>query len=456
MTEYEILWQKILNKLEESFDAESFNDLFDGLSDKAMFYNNHIYVKAPNEFNKTRINNLHLKNINSLAKKINPEKNIDFIFITENDKLPKDFEKENSKVNQPLDYDLTNLNPNFTFNTFVVGDSNRFAYSTSWMISSKLGKLHNPLYIFGDVGLGKTHLMHAIGNYAVENNIESKILYAKADIFIEDYTNYLKNDKIEDFKRKYRNVDVLLIDDIQILAGAHKSQEEFFKIFDHLHNQDKQIVMTSDKSPDELKNFASRLTSRFSMGLQVKIDAPNREHRLDILKTKLKESFDPNKYENVPDDALNYIADKFTANIRELEGALNTAMTYCNVYNLTPSINSFKKALRALVNTREVSDKLNENNYDRVQSVVSSFYNISVDDLLSKKRTDKVAIPRHIAMYLIRTLYDVPYKKIGELFGGRDHSTVISACEKITSSIKHNNEMRLAISSLTKKINTRD
>ena len=240
MNKYELLWQKILVELESIYDPETFNDLFRPLKSIYLFHNNHIYILVENEFTKNRINQIHIKKINELAKKFHKDELVDFIFITNTKDLPVELqEKSDYSVNS--NYEMTGLNANYTFPTFVVGKSNNYAFSVSMIVADQLGTAHNPLYIFGDVGLGKTHLMQAIGNKAIENNINAKVLYVKSDIFVEEYYAHYKNQKMDEFNEKYRSVDVLLIDDIQMLSGATQTQLEFFKLFEILHARNKQI-----------------------------------------------------------------------------------------------------------------------------------------------------------------------------------------------------------------------
>ena len=256
---------------------------------------------------------------------------------------------------------------------------------------------------------------------------------------------------MDDFHLKYRDMDVLLVDDIQIMGGATKTQMEFFKLFDILYQQNKQIVITSDKPASELKNMMSRLTSRFEVGLSVDIQIPDLEHRIEILKRKL--SSETSQSEAMSYDVLNFIASSFVTNIRELEGALKRVLFYALTNNIDITIEHAQEALEPLLKTRRKSNQLNENNYDRIQSVVSDFYGISIDDLIGKKRHSKYVIPRHIAMYLIKTHHNIPYKSIGSLFGDRDHSTVLTACEKIENELKQDKTLKLAVDTIIKKLN---
>ena len=300
--------------------------------------------------------------------------------------------------------------------------------------------------------------MQAIGNEIIDNNINTKVLYIKADTFMEDYRkaslkerrNENSNvDPFEEFNNKYRNLDCLLIDDFQILSGAQKSQTEFFKLFDILSQANKQFVITSDCPAKEL-NIMDRLTSRFESGLTIDIKVPDLNHRIEILRQKLiSETSD---VDSVPDEVLSFIASSFVSNIRELEGALKRVMFYCVINDIDITVDTAKEALEALLEKNKKTDSMNENNYDRVLSIVSDFYKITVIDLIGKKRLNKFTTPRHIAMYLIKKLYNVPYKQIGSIFCDRDHSTVLSACEKIENEINNKEDLRIAVENLQKKV----
>lgn len=449
MDNYDILWQTILSELEQTYDEDTFGEVFEPLQTIHQVLNNVIYILVPNEFIKNRIQRLYLSKIQDLAQ-VHSGETLRFKFLLENE-----LEPEYDLVSPDLDlenrYRLGNLNGSFRFDNFVVGKSNMFAFRMAMKVADQPGVVANPLYIFGDVGLGKTHLTQAIGNYILDNAAHAKVLYVKADSFIEDFANLLKRQKMDDFHLKYRDMDVLLVDDIQIMGGATKTQMEFFKLFDILYQQNKQIVITSDKPASELKNMMSRLTSRFEVGLSVDIQIPDLEHRIEILKRKL--SSETSQSEAMSYDVLNFIASSFVTNIRELEGALKRVLFYALTNNIDITIEHAQEALEPLLKTRRKSNQLNENNYDRIQSVVSDFYGISIDDLIGKKRHSKYVIPRHIAMYLIKTHHNIPYKSIGSLFGDRDHSTVLTACEKIENELKQDKTLKLAVDTIIKKLN---
>ncbi len=449
MNNYDILWQTILSELEQTYDEDAFAEVFEPLQNIHHVNNNVIYIVTPNEFIKNRVQRLYLSKIQDLALK-NSGETLRFKFV-----LESELEPEYDIVTPDLDlenrYRLGNLNGSFGFDNFVVGKSNMFAFRMAMKVADQPGVVANPLYIFGDVGLGKTHLTQAIGNYILDNNPHANVLYVKADSFIEDFANLLKRQQMDDFHAKYRDIDVLLVDDIQIMGGATKTQMEFFKLFDILYQQNKQIVITSDKPASELKNIMSRLTSRFEVGLSVDIQVPDLDHRIEILKRKL--SSETSHAEAMDREVLNFIASSFVTNIRELEGALKRVLFYALTNNIDINVEHAQEALEPLLKTRRKSNQLNENNYDRIQSVVSDFYGISIDDLIGKKRHSKYVIPRHIAMYLIKSNHNIPYKSIGSLFGDRDHSTVLTACEKIENELKQDKTLKLAVDTIIKKLN---
>lgn len=449
MNIYDQLWQKILVELENTLNEETFQDTFEDIKKTNRFANGNIFVLVANDFIKTRINQFYLQRINDLAEQLFEEK-VRFKFVTEKDIIP-DETLTSPETDLERKYRTGNLNGSYAFDNFVVGKSNNFPFRMAMKVADQPGMVANPLYIFGDVGLGKTHLMQAIGNYILDSNVNANVLYVKADTFIEDYSTYVRNDRMQEFYTKYHDLDVLLIDDIQMLAGANKSQLEFFKLFDHLYHKNKQIVITSDKPASELKNIMNRLTTRFEVGLSVDIQVPNQELRVAILKRKLLS--ETSEYHEIDDDILEFIAQSFITNIRELEGALKRVLYYALANNIDLTLDVAKEALSPLLKAKKTSNSLNENNYDKIQSVVSDFFGITVADLVGKSRKSKFVFPRHIAMYLIKTHYNIPYATIGNLFGGRDHSTVLTACEKIENELKVDANLKTAINTINKKIN---
>ena len=370
-------------------------------------------------------------------------------FVLEEDDNPVD--KLNSELDEELEWN-SNLNPKFTFDNFVVGASNKLAYVAANDVANNPGTIHNPLFIYGKSGLGKTHLMHAIGNKIMQEK-KKKVLYVTSDEFMNDFTGIAdigKNansiDYANQFKSKYRNVDVLIIDDIQFLVGAEKTQQEFFNTFNYLHKTNKQIIISSDRSPDDLKKLEERLRSRFMWGLPVDIYPPDFELRCRIIKEKLKNT---SIEEMVDEDVIEYIANSCQNDVRHIEGTINRLLAYTAMF--VPNKIDLEFAVEAL------KDFVNKNiyieiNISNIQKIVADYFNITVDDLKSKKRNNKVVIPRQIAMYMCRMETNETFPKIGLEFGGRDHSTVIFACDKIEKELKTDINLQETISKLKSKL----
>ena len=339
---------------------------------------------------------------------------------------------------QDLETSNRTLNNKYTFETFVVGNNNRFAHAAAIAVGDKPGESYNPLFLYGGVGLGKTHLMHAIGNRILQNNRAAKILYVTSEKFTNQLINAIKDNKNEVFRNKYRTIDVLLIDDIQFIAGKERVQEEFFHTFNALYEDKKQIIISSDKPPREIQFLEDRLKSRFEWGLLADISCPDYETRLAILRKKAQE-----EKILVDDSILANIANKIDSNIRELEGVFNKIIATASLTH-TPitielaenTINEFKAASEKVLSS------------DFVKETVAKYFNINKDDLASNKRSNEIAFPRQIAMYLCREVANMSYPKIGEDFGNRDHSTVMHACKKIEKEVKDKNNTRLIVESV--------
>ncbi len=333
------------------------------------------------------------------------------------------------------------LNPKYTFETFVIGNSNRFAHAASMAVAEAPAKAYNPLFIYGDVGLGKTHLMQAIGHSAYNYNSKSSILYVSSETFTNELINAIRDDKTVEFRNKYRNIDILLIDDIQFLAEKERTQEEFFHTFNALHEANKQLVISSDRPPKEIPTLEERLRSRFEWGLITDIQDPDFETRVAILHKKAS-------FENlsVPKEVIHYIAKAITSNIRELEGALIRVVAYSSLTNTDINLSLAKDALKDIIpesKPRKITPKL-------IKEIVSKIYGLEREDMESKKRTQIIAFPRQIAMYLTREMTDLSLPQIGDQFGGRDHTTVLHAHKKITKNLKEDTELENKI----KKIKT--
>ena len=337
------------------------------------------------------------------------------------------------------------LNPKYTFENYIVGSNNRFAHAAAIAVSENPGTMYNPLFIYGGVGLGKTHLMQAIGHNMIKNSPSMNVLYTTGENFANELVSAIMNDNNEAFRNKYRRIDVLLIDDIQFLAGKEKCQEEFFHTFNTLFEGGKQIILTSEKSPKEINLLEERLKTRFEMGLPVDIQAPDYETRLAILKKKR----DKERY-IISDEVLVKIATKVSSNIRELEGVFNKLIAYTSFTNneLTDDIidNTIESVL--VKTTNLLTSKL-------IMQVVCKFFNIKVDDLLSQNRAKNVAFPRQIAMYLCRNLINMTFPQIGKDFGGKDHTTVLHAFNKIETEYNNNENTRDLINDIKKTLSTK-
>ncbi|CCY71907.1 chromosomal replication initiator protein DnaA [Clostridium sp. CAG:921] len=342
--------------------------------------------------------------------------------------------------------DNAGLNEKYTFENFIIGSNNRFAHAAAVAVSENPGKEYNPLFIYGGVGLGKTHLMQAIGNYMYKSNPNTRIIYCTGEVFANEVISAIMNSQNESFRKKFRNIDLLLIDDIQFLAGKDKCQEEFFHTFNTLFESGKQIVLTSEKPPKEIPLLEDRLKTRFEMGLSVDIQAPDYETRLAILRKKAEKE----RYV-INDDILVKIATRVKSNIRELEGVFNKLVAYTSFTKseLTDAIvdNTIESIL--VKNTKTVTSKL-------IMQVVCKFFNIKVQDIISTKRSNSVAFPRQIAMYLCREVANMSFPNIGRDFGGRDHSTVLHAYSKISSEYDTNPETRDLIEDIKKSLSVAD
>ena len=354
-------------------------------------------------------------------------------------------------VNKKVEHFDSNLNKNLLFDNFVVGDTNKFAKTAALAVAQSPGNQYNPLFIYGKSGLGKTHLMHAIGNYIEENNKDLKVLYTTSDEFRKDYTGISTTDNSVDyaneFKNKYRNIDVLIIDDIQYLVGAEKTQEEFFHTFNDLHSKNKQIIISSDRSPEDLKQLEERLTTRFAWGLPVDIYPPDPELRCRIIRDKIKYLNTIN--DKMTDEAVEFIANNCDTDVRSLEGAINrlvvyTAMVSTDVINLE----FVNEALKDYISKNPYV----QNDIASIQKAVADYYKITVEVLKGKKRSANIAYPRMVAMYMCRYMTDQSFPRIGLEFGGKDHTTVMHACNKIEEDLKNNSQLKEIINEIKSKM----
>jgi len=442
------LWEKTLNIIKGEMSEVSFNTWIKSC-EPISISSNIIKISVPNSFTQDilekRYKDLVVNSIEAACSKVY---NVEFI-VASDIQESEDKEEKISKIDNKSSSIIVNdemsstLNPKYTFDSFVIGNSNRFAHAASLAVAESPAKAYNPLFIYGGVGLGKTHLMHAIGHYVLQNNTTAKVVYVSSEKFTNELINAIRDDKNEEFRNKYRSVDILLIDDIQFIAGKERTQEEFFHTFNELHDANKQIILSSDRPPKEIPTLEDRLRSRFEWGLIADIQAPDFETRMAILKKKA----DVEKL-NVANEVMVYIATKIKSNIRELQGALIRIVAYSSLTNRPITVELASEALKDII-----SNKQNKNvTIDVIQDVVAGYFNLRIEDLKSQRRTRNIAYPRQIAMYLSRKLTDMSLPKIGEEFGGRDHTTVIHAYEKISDSLNTDESLQHTVNDITKKL----
>lgn len=452
------LWLQVKESLEKNLDKDTFDNTFKNINDIYKVNNNYIYLPVDGVLNKYRIEKFYLDKMNQLLQNLVDEKT-EFKIIT-----AEAIKKEQENISKtpfvspdiPDRFKSRTLRPEYTFENFVTGEANREAWTFSIKVADSPHVTVNPLYIFGDVGLGKTHLMTAIGHYILDNNINSNIIYTTAQQYTEDYFNATnKNNKnsnaLEDFNNFYRSADVLLVDDIQFLKDKVKTQEEFFKLFEYLHEKNKQIVITSDRPATELE-IMDRLKSRFSWGIPVDIRKPNFELRKNIARKKL--AFLISDPSVVSDEILEYISNNFDENVRELEGALRRFVSYCVAFNVDFSLENAQLSLESLISKDKlVQNDINSTHIEKVKTIVAAYFNINVRDLSASSRKQEIVYARMITIYLLRNVIKLPLKKIGEYLGGRDHATILHAIDKITKSLADDALVRQDVDHLTEKIN---
>ena len=350
-------------------------------------------------------------------------------------------------------FEQANLNPKYTFDTFVVGSNNNFAHAASLAVADSPGEIYNPLFLYGGVGLGKTHLMHSIAHFILEKDPTKKVLYVTSETFTNELIDALKIGKngnelaMTKFREKYRNIDVLLVDDIQFIIGKESTQEEFFHTFNSLHSAKKQIIISSDKPPKDIETLEARLRTRFEWGLIADISSPDYETRMAILRKK--EELDGLERYHIPDEVMQYIANNITSNIRELEGSLNKLIALANLENKPIDIPLAAEALKDMIspnNTREITPEL-------IIEVVSDHFNVPAAELKGKKRNAEIVLPRQIVMYLCRKMTDTPLKTIGLILGGKDHASVSHGVKKIEHDVKTDEALNNTVNIIKKKLN---
>ena len=449
----DLLWSKVLDRIRSEVNSLMYDTWFKNTR-IAKIENNIITIVASIKMQQKRLSENYKDLI--IASILAVTNNLYDINVVLEEELEEDI-KINSTINVENKIEQTktinfkhssNLVKSYNFDNFVVGNSNKLAHATAVAVAETPAETYNPLFIYGTSGLGKTHLMHAIGNY-IEENSNKKVLYVSCEQFIDDFIKMSRQDDesyAEYFKAKYRSIDVLIIDDIQFLSTAKKTQDEFFHTFNTLYYDNKQIILSSDRSPTDLQMFEERLKTRFCWGITVDISPPDAELRKNILRKKIQAQ---KLLPQISEDVIDYIAANMTSDVRSLEGAINRLMAYSlmmgyNEINLPIAV----EALKEMIN-KGTSENAN---IEKVQKVVADFYKVSVDDLKSKKRSASIAGPRQIAMYLSRTLLNESFERIGLEFGGKDHSTVMHSCDKIKNQLKTDKELNNSIEQIKQNI----
>ena len=452
-------WDEIIHKLKIEYGLS--NVSFRTWIEPLEVYNvsdSTVYILVPLKSSVDYINQKYLLPFQvCIAEITGQEFEVKFITVDDsqniNVKNQDDTYKKNATQNSI--FEQANLNPKYTFDTFVVGGNNNFAHAASLAVSESPGEIYNPLFLYGGVGLGKTHLMHSIAHFILEKDPTKKVLYVTSETFTNELIEALKSGKTSGgnelamtaFREKYRNIDVLLIDDVQFIIGKESTQEEFFHTFNHLHVSGKQIIISSDKPPKDIETLEARLRTRFEWGLIADISSPDYETRMAILRKK--EELDGLQKYHISNEVMQYIATNVKSNIRELEGSLNKLIALHKLKNEEINIMLAAEALKDIVSpnkNRQITPQL-------ILEVVSEHFSVSIADLKSGKRNANIANSRQIAMYLCRTMTDTPLKSIGIMLGGRDHSTVSHGVDKVTEDIKTNEALNNTIEIIKKKIN---
>lgn len=429
-------WDSVLSILKEEITEVGFKTWFEPLK-PVKFEDNTLYILASNEIQKNTILMKHRDLLrNSIYIVFGENSDFEIIFKNQMGEIEREAEKPAEKVFNSF------LNPRYTFDEFVVGTNNNHAHAASLAVAENPGKAYNPLFLYSNAGLGKTHLMHSIGHYILQENPTSKVLYVTSEKFINDLIDAIKDDKREEFRNSYRTVDVLLIDDIQFIAGKKGMQEEFFHTFNTLVESNRQIVITSDRHPREIQNLEERIRTRLESSLIVDIQPPDYETRVAILRKKAQKN-----NMGIPDEILDIIAKSIKSNIRELEGAIKRITLYCSMSNEPITIDYVMREMKDIIpKTEEIITNKN------VLEAVSKYFNIDKEELLSKKRTKEIAYVRQIAMYLCSSLVKSTLEDVGSFFGGRHHTTVMHDIKKIANEMKFNDELKNTITDLTKNI----
>lgn len=457
MTNAQELWDQVKALLKGCNEETLYKTIFEPIDKIHKFVDGKIFLIVENNLTKFRIEKFYLSKMNELLSQCTNE-NISFQLITKEmaDAEFKEYKKDDQ--NKPASSSVISkriLRAEYTFENFITGEANREAFTFAVRVAESPNVTINPFYIFGDVGLGKTHLMTAIGHYILCNKPDCNVVYTTAQQFVEDYfkskNKNQKNTQIADeFDNYYRSADLLLIDDIQYLADRQGSQDEFFKLFEYLFERNKQIIVTSDRPANEL-NIMARLKSRFSWGIQTDIKKPNLELRKNIIKNKLKTLItDP---ESVTDEVITFIAENFDSNVRELEGALRRFISYCVAFNINYTIENAKIALEPIISSdKDKVEKNSATHIEKIKECIASYYNINVKDLSSTTRKQEIVYARSMTVYILKTKYNLTLAKIGQSLGNRDHATIAHAFEKIQEALQNDENVRQDLNNLIKSL----
>ncbi|MBR6040090.1 MAG: chromosomal replication initiator protein DnaA [Clostridia bacterium] len=436
MEDLKKIWFDAREIIRPQLTSVTFHRWIDAL-DPVIVQNGILVLEAADEVVKNTVTEYYFDHVRSAVQKAEPDI-LDVLLILPSQR--RDFIKSAA---EEISLNSLTLNPKYTFDTFVVGKSNNFAHAAAVAVVEAPGRAYNPLFLYGGVGLGKTHLMHAIGHAVKEANPSARIVYVTSEMFTNDMIEAVRAGKNVEFRQRYRNVDLLMIDDIQFIAGKQAVQEEFFNTFNTLHNAGKQIVISSDRPPKEIKALEERLSSRFEWGLVADIQAPDLETRTAILRNRAQ-----NEHVDISDDIINFIAENIVDNIRKLEGSLNRVIAYARLKRLPITLNLAKEAMKDMLPQKQEIVVTP----DRIKETVAEYYSVPMESLLSQRRDKEVVLPRQIAMYFCLKLLSLPYKKIATLFDRDDHTTAISACRKIEKMIEEDRGFADTIESIQTRI----
>ena len=447
--DYNLIWNKFLERIKQEIQPVNYETWFEETK-LIEIKNDYAKILVPMTLHKKHLKDVYNDIVTNIFNEIT-ESNFNIIYIT-NDELEKNIVINTDDIGIPANNFESNLDPKYTFETFICGKSNKFAKMNAVAIAERPGQIYNPMFIYGPSGVGKTHLMQAVGNYIVKNS-NKKVLYVTSEKFVSDFLKIYVDKKensnfntIDEFKNKYRDIDVLIIDDIQYLQVAKTTQQEFFNTFNELHSNGKQIIISSDRSPNDLKKLEDRLLTRFSWGLSVDIMPPDFDLRMNIISNKIKNNEIMVEF---PIEVQEFIASICTSDVRTLEGCINRILAYSSIMN---GSNIDLPLAEEALNGYVVKPLVSKNKINQVQQIISQNYNITVEDLKSKQRKANISYPRQIAMYICRTILDEPLARIGSEFGGKDHTTVMHSVNKIASEVKKDKNLNDEIQKIVNQI----